>query len=73
MLLSYRRTWSTLAPKSFYDQFCSQIPLKPTAVITTFTGETINPLGEVKVHVEYATRNYPLPLLIVNAGTMPHF
>ena len=64
----------TLALKYFYDKFCSHLPLKPTEVIlTTYTGEKIKPLGEVKVDVEYANRNYSLPLLIVNAGTTAPF
>ena len=59
----------TLAPKYFYDKFCSHLPLKPTEVIlTTYTGEKIKPLEEVNVDVDYANRNYSLPLLIVNAG-----
>ena len=64
----------TLAPKSFYDKFCSHIPLKPTEVVlSTYTGEKINPLGEVKVDVEYGNSIYPLPLLILNTGTTPLF
>lgn len=36
----------SLAPKSFYEQFCSHIPLKPTTVmLSTYTGEKIKPLG----------------------------
>ena len=64
----------TLAPKYFYEKFCSHLPLKSTEVIlTTYTRDKIKPLGEVKVDVEYASRNYSLPLLIVNAGTTALF
>lgn len=64
----------SLAPKTFYDKFCSHIPLKPTQVtLSTYTGETIHPLGEVNVDVEYANTSHALPLLIVNTGTTPLF
>ena len=45
----------SLAPQTFYEQFCSHIPLKPTAVrLSTYTGEKIQPLGQINVNVTYA-------------------
>ena len=38
----------SLAPQTFYEQFCSHIPLKPTAVrLSTNTGEKVQPLGQI--------------------------
>ena len=44
----------SLAPQTFYEQFCSHIPLKPTAVrLSTYTGEKIQPLGQINVNVTW--------------------
>ena len=62
----------SLAPKSFYNKYCSHIPLQPTEVIfSTYTGERIHPLGEVMVDIEYSNKCYSLPFIIVNAGSTP--
>ncbi len=44
---------SSLAPKTFYEKLCSHIP--PTAVrLATYTGEKIQPLGQIHVTVTHA-------------------
>ena len=64
----------SLAPKNFYDQFLSHIPLKPTAVkLSTYTGEKIQPLGQATVKVSYAGIQHSLPLLVVPHGSGPLF
>ena len=64
----------SVAPKSFYNKYCSHIPLQPTEVIfSTYTGERIHPLGEVMVDIEYSNKCYSLPLIIVNVGSTPLF
>ena len=60
----------SLAPQTFYEQFCSHIPLKPTAVrLSTYTGEKIQPLGQINVNVTYAGTQHSLPLLVVPQGS----
>lgn len=60
----------SLAPKDFYDRFCSHILSKPTAVlIATYKGEKIQPLGQIAVKKSYAGSEYFLPLLIVRQGS----
>ncbi|CAB4043277.1 uncharacterized protein K02A2.6-like, partial [Paramuricea clavata] len=60
----------SLAPQTFYEQFCSHIPLKPTAVrLSTYTGEKIQPLGQINVIVTYAGTRHSLPLLVVPQGS----
>ena len=60
----------SLAPQTFYEQFCSHIPLKPTAVrLSTYTGEKIQPLGQINVNVTYAGTRHSLPLLVVPQGS----
>ena len=60
----------SLAPQTFYEQFCSHIPLKPTAVrLSTYTGEKIQPLGQINVNVTYAGTHHSLPLLVVPQGS----
>ena len=59
----------SLAPMTFYEKFCSHIPLTPTAVkLSTYTGEKIQPLGKINVTVTYAGTEYSLPLLVVPQG-----
>ena len=59
----------SLAPVTFYEKFCSHIPLTPTAVkLSTYTGEKIQPLGKINVTVTYAGTEYSLPLLVVPQG-----
>ena len=60
----------SLAPQTFYEQFCSHIPLKPTAVrLSTYTGEKIQPLRQINVNVTYAGTQHSLPLLVVPQGS----
>ena len=64
----------SLAPKTFYDKYCSNIPLNPTSLLlSTYTGETIYPLGEANVKLEISGKQYILPLIIVPQGTNPLF
>ena len=59
-----------LAPKTFYDQYYSNVPLKPTSVLlSTYTGETLYPLGEANIKLEYAGQEYSLPLIVVPKGS----
>ncbi|CAB3989970.1 Transposon Tf2-9 poly, partial [Paramuricea clavata] len=55
----------SLAPQTFYEQFCSHILLKPTAVrLSTYTGEKTQSLGQINVNVTYAGTQHSLPLLL---------
>lgn len=48
--------------------------MKPTSVVlSTYTGETVHPLGEVQVKVEYMGSQHTLPLLILREGTTALF
>ena len=38
-------------------------------VLSTSTGETVHPLGDAFVNVEYSGSQYSLPLLIVREGS----
>ena len=42
-------------------------------VLSTYTGETVRPLGEAHGKVEYMGSQQPLPLLIVHEGTSALF
>ena len=45
----------SLAPLSFIREVCPDVTLKPTnVVLSTYTGETVQPLGEAFVNVEYS-------------------
>ena len=60
----------SLAPLSFIKEVCPDVTLKPTnVVLSTYTGETVHPLGEAFVNVEYSGSQYSLPLLIVREGS----
>ena len=64
----------SLAPRSFYEQFCDKSPLRSTQVVlSTYTGEKVLPLGECTVSVGYNAEEYQLPLLIVPDGSTPLF
>ena len=64
----------SLAPLSFIKEVCPNVTLKPTnVVLSTYTGETVHPLGEVSVNVEYSGSQYSLPLLIVREGSCALF
>ncbi len=64
----------TLAPKRFYNKYCSHLALKTTdLVLNTYTNEKINPLGEVTVRVRYKDTVKTLPLLITRQGSTALF
>ena len=64
----------SLAPKAFYDEYCSHCPLKPTTkLLSTYTGERVKPLGECEVQLEYGSSTYSLPLLILRDGVCALF
>ena len=64
----------SLAPISFIKEVCPDVKINPTNVImSTYTGETVRPLGEACVNVEYSGSQYSLPLLIVNEGSCALF
>ena len=64
----------SLAPLSFIKEDCPDVTLKPTNVLlSTYTGETVHPLGEAFVNVEYSGSQYSLPLLIVREGSCALF
>uniref|UniRef100_A0A1I8H8K9 Reverse transcriptase domain-containing protein n=1 Tax=Macrostomum lignano TaxID=282301 RepID=A0A1I8H8K9_9PLAT len=59
----------SLAPKSFYDQHLSHLPLRPSrTTLRTYTDQEFCPLGEVTVSINYEGQSYALPLLIVSEG-----
>ena len=48
--------------------------MKPSnVVLSTYTGETVRPLGEAHVSVEYMGSQHTLPLLVVREGTTALF
>lgn len=50
-----------MASKSFYEQFCYDIPLEPTTLmISTYTGETFQPLGQANFNVNYTVSQIPV-------------
>ena len=64
----------SLAPISFIKEVCPDVKIDPTNIIlSTYTGETVRPLGEACVNVEYSGSQYSLPLLIVNEGSCTLF
>ena len=64
----------SLAPITFVKQVCPDIEMKSTnVVLSTYTGETVRPLGEAHVKVDYMRSQQPLPLLIVHEGTSALF
>ena len=64
----------SLAPITFVKQVCPDLEMKPTnVVLSTYTGETVRPLGETHVNVEYMVSQHTLPLLVVRKGTTALF
>ena len=64
----------SLAPATFFKEVCPNVDMEPTnVVLSTYTGETVHPLGEARVNVEYMGSNYSLPLMIVREGTCALF
>ena len=56
----------SLAPMSFFKRVCPDVDMQPTnVVLSTYTGETVRPLGEAYVKVEYSGLQHSLPLLLV--------
>ena len=63
----------SLAPMSFFKRVCPDVDMQPTNVpLSTYTGETVRPLGETYVKVEYSGLQH-LPLLVVQEGTSALF
>lgn len=61
-------------PNTFVKQVCPNVEMKPpTVVLSTYTGETVRPLGEAHVSVEYMGSQHTLPLLVVREGTTALF
>ena len=64
----------SLAPMSFFKRVCPDVDVQPTnVVLSTYTGETVRPLGEAYVKVEYSGLQHSLPLLVVQEGTSALF
>ena len=64
----------SLAPITFVKQVCPNVEMKPSnVVLSTYTGETVRPLGEAHVSVEYMGSQHTLPLLVVREGTTALF
>ena len=64
----------SLAPITFVKQVCANVEMKPSnVVLSTYTGETVRPLGEAHVSVEYMGSQHTLPLLVVREGTTALF
>ena len=64
----------SLAPISFIKEVCPDVKIDSTKVIlSTYTGETVRPVGEACVNVEYLGSQYSLPLLIVKEGSCALF
>ena len=64
----------SLAPKSFVDKHCSDVPITPTDVVmTTYSGEKLYPLGSMNVSIDYDGKQYSLPLIVLNEGVTPLF
>ena len=64
----------SLVPLSFIKEVCPDVTLKPTNVLlSTYTPETVHPLGEAFVNVKYSGSQYSLPLLIVREGSCALF
>ena len=56
----------SLAPTSFFKRVCPDIDMQPTKVVlSSYTGETVRPLGEAYAKVEYLGLQHSLPLLVV--------
>ena len=64
----------SLASMSFFKIVCPDVDMQPTNVLlSTYTGETVRPLGEAYVKVEYSGLQHSLPLLVVQEGTTALF
>ena len=64
----------SLAPLGFIKEVCPDVALKPTnVVLSTYNGETLHPLGEAFVNVEYSVSQYSLLLLILREGSCALF
>lgn len=64
----------SLPPVSFFKRVCPDVDTQPTnVVLSTYTGETVHPLGEAYVKVEYTGLKHSLPFLVVQEGTSALF
>ena len=56
----------SLAPMSFFKRVCPDVDMQPTnVVLSTYTSETVRPLGEAYVNVEYSGLQHTLPLPVI--------
>ena len=59
----------SLAPRAFYDKFCSHLPIQPCSKdLKTYTSGKVDVLGEVHVKVEHNDQVERMPLIIVREG-----
>lgn len=60
----------TSRPYYLREEICPGVEMKSTKlVLLTYKGETVRPLGEAHMKVEYIGSQYTLPFLIVREGT----
>ena len=63
-----------LAPMSFFERVWPDVDMQPTnVVLSTYIGETVHPLGEAYMNMEYLGLQCSLPLLVVQEGTSAVF
>ena len=70
MELDTGASFSVMSSKTYNSLWPSDIrpELKPScASLTTYTGEAIQVLGQISVHISYQTQKHTLPLLVVPA------
>ena len=64
----------TVITKSFYDDYCANVPLSKTKVVMkTYTNEPVVPLGKAEVNVVYQGQKFLLPVIVVNKGSCAVF
>ena len=66
------RHWVCVTSRPYYlrEEICPGVEMKSTKlVLLTYKGETVRPLGEAHMKVEYIGSQYTLPFLIVREGT----
>ena len=55
----------SLAPMSFFKRVNPNVDMQPTnVVLSTYTSETVRPLGKAYVKVEYSGLQHSLPVLV---------
>ena len=62
----------SVVPKHLFDRFKGNAIIKPCSIkLSTYTGETLSPLGTANVLVRHKGQYTSLPLLIVENGMQP--